>query len=209
MQNASSHPPVEIYGKFSPGGMRLTITGKPYGLIIVQLGITYCDGSSETFGHNVVTNYTHLADKPMERVNIVFVNPYGIDDNEPLLSKVVKRNCELPDPLPSLYCNDVKVARAVQRSWKEPISFKSTRFVYLAGLKLSGVDGPIWIKKVEWNHGIGWNRTLSYKYSEKVWTGTFPSTEIPVGKYNNVWLIVIDDYGQQAKCRIGDLEILP
>ena len=203
-------PKEIVTGKFSPGGMQLEITIRPINLIHA-LDIWYCDGTEGNFSPIplILGDFTYFDEKPMQKVRIYTSTSEYTINTYPRKSTIVKRDCgngeEVDQQKP--YCNYVEVSRLIHRSQAEPISFKSNRFIYKAGLKLHGVDGIIWARTISYNYGLRSKQNLEYDYVNQTWSGTFPSMYIPIGKYSDVWLMIQDEFGQTAKCRIGDLEI--
>lgn len=212
-------PSSEVKANFSQGGMVLKITSQADLELLWGLQIDYCDGSSESIGRHVFrikwrapisgTGYTFYADKPMKRVIVVSlpIGPVSAAPNFRLTT--ARRTCGNPDPLPKLYCNDVQVSRVIHRAWEgEPISFKSTRHVVFTGLKFPGVDGLAPARVADY-HPNRYYPSVKYASGTHTWTGTFISLRLPIGKYKNVVLVVRDDFGQQAKCPVGNITVLP
>jgi hypothetical protein len=203
-------PPAAI-GRFSPGGMKITISS-PAQTILYRLDIQYCDDTSGWFSPAphiplFYSGITYVSHKPMKKVEIVTTNRYLSENPNPLIITTVRRGCRPPEPLPRLYCNNVKVSPVIFRSPQEPIAFMSNRFVLRAGLKLPGVDGIIWAQSLYEGYGLPTN--IQYTYRSREWTGSFPSMYIPNGEYEKVWLVVEDDFGQRVNCWIGRLSVQP
>jgi len=212
-------PSSEVKANFSQGGMVLTITSQADLELLWGLQIDYCDGSSESIGRHVFrikwrapisgAGYTFYAEKPMKRVIVVSL-PIGRLSAAPNFRLTpARRTCGNPDPLPKLYCHDVQLSRVIHRAWEgEPISFKSTRHVVFTGLKFPGVDGLAPARVADF-HPNRYYPSVKYASSTHTWTGTFISLRLLVGKYKNVVLVVRDDFGQQAKCPVGNITVLP
>jgi len=204
-------------GKFSQGGMNIIISS-PAKAILLVLNITYCDGTGYTkyYRENMFyRNITYYSNKEMEKVQIVTTNPYLSRGGEVQIFTNVQRKCGDENGQEKLYCNGVIISREIHRSQYEAISFKSNRFVHLAGLKFPGVERTIWAENYifsdahpHWEYN-GIQPNLSYDYSTKIWSGTFPSLRVPIGSYQNVWLVIMDESGNSAKCRVGNVNILP
>ena len=195
--------------KFSPGGMQLSITVIP-SKVIFGLDISYCDGTTGKFRGvpHIVGSFNYFDDKPMKKAVVYTVTADKSVDEYPTLATVVKRGCDKPSSTPKPYCNNVQISSVIHRSAAEPISFSSNRYVYKAGLQLPGVDGVTWIRTVTTtNHGLGYLMNLKYMDRNRVWTGTLPSTYIPIGSYKNGWLVILDEFGNQAKCRLPDIQV--
>jgi hypothetical protein len=136
-------------------------------------------------------------------------NPY-----DPIHYVTLRHGCEIDEEIPVLSCKNIEIASVIHRSRSEPIRFVGSRFIYRAGLVIPGMDSPIWIGPFAYRYQTGqantqlgrW-QTLDYDFSSRIWTGTFPSMNIATGDYTDVWLLVIDEYDQQAKCKIGNLSI--
>jgi hypothetical protein len=209
-----------VKGHFSPGGTVLTITSQSEFEELWGLQVDYCDGTREEIGRHVFRikfrvplgseGYSFYADKPMHQVLIKTLPPVenGNPPDDFRITKV-QHNCENPEPLPNLYCNDARVAREIHRSWEgEPLSFKSNRHVVFAGLKFPGVDGLAPARQPD-THPNRYHPSVKFEPASLTWDGTFISTYVPVGEYSNVVLVVKDDFGQQAKCPVGKVTILP
>jgi len=50
---------------------------------------------------------------------------------------------------------------------------------------------------------------VEFNPTDRTWTGTFTSVGVPVGEYEKVVLVVQDDFGEQAKCPVGKISVLP
>ena len=210
----------DVIGDFSPGGMVLTITSQAEHEQLWGLVIDYCDGSRDEilrypfkikFRVSLGSKgYVFYAEKAMRRVVIKTLPPTEKGkppDNFRLT--MVQRKCGNPELTPKLYCNNVKVARTIHRSWEGiPIEFKSTRHVVRAGLSFPGVDGLALTRKPEWNPER-YFPSIRYDPTNRTWTGTFISLWLPVGEYEKVTLIVQDDFSKQAKCPVGRISVLP
>jgi len=144
----------------------------------------------------------------MKRVRLITPN-INFSNEHPLLVKIVSRVCTDKIPPAKLYCNHIDISSNINRGLEEPIKFKSTRFVHQAALKFPGVSKLIQIEQIKRNNENGNELSLSFISRSSSWKGTFPSMYIPVGNYHKVWLIVQDEFDQQAKCFIGDITILP
>lgn len=209
---------AQVTGKFQRNGLKLTITSQAAYEQLWGLQINYCDGTSEqltrhsrrgVFGPNISKGYTFYAEKPMQRVVITSlpIGPTSAAPNFRITQS--RRSCGAPDPLPKLACHDVQVATAFHRSWEgEPISFKSNARVYFAGLKFPGVDGLAPAREATYKAKL-YLPSLKYDYKDREWSGTFISNRVPVGSYEKVMLVVEDIYGQQAKCPVGAITVLP
>lgn len=202
---------ASISGKFSKGGFALTIYSPA---IIVRLNLEHCDGTMSSFGPtgNIYQSpWTYFGDKELKRVGVVSTNPdFDWETNQvPLIETVFKRKCNDEEPPAPLFCKNIEIAHSFHRGLNESITFKSNQFVYSAGLRLPEVNGLIWIETINWNYGLRREQNLDYDSSTRIWSGTFPSLYIPVGDYKDVWLLVFDEFGQQASCKIGKLSILP
>lgn len=209
----------EVKGNFSPGGRVLTIISQAEFEELWGLQIDYCDGTSESIGRHVFRikfrapisgpGYSFYAEKPMKRVIIFSLPIEGLFAAPNFRITKVRRDCGIPDPPPKLYCNNVQLSRVIQRAWEgEPISFKSTRYVVFTGLKFPGVDGLAPARVADF-HPNRYFPSVKFGSSTHTWTGTFISLRIPVGEYKKVVLVVRDDFGQQAKCPVGNITVLP
>jgi hypothetical protein len=209
----------EVTGKFTRNGLVLTITSRAAYELLWGLQINYCDGTSEQlgkhsrrgiFGPNISESFTFYAEKPMQRVVITSL-PVGRTAAAPNFSTTqVRRSCGTSDTLPKLACKGVQVASEFHRSWEgEPISFTSNSRVYFAGLKLPGVDGLAPVKEASFKSRLYYAPSLRLDFKNRVWSGTFISMRIPVGTYKHGMLVVEDTYGQQAKCPVGEITVLP
>lgn len=210
-----------VTGDFSPGGMILTITSQLELEQLYGLVINYCDRSREEilsypFRIKFRTplgskGFSFYADKPMQQVLIkslpVVENGKRPDD---FRYTVAWRKCGNPDPTPKLYCNDVRVEREIYRSWRRgiPLEFESSSHVVRAGLSFPGVDGLALTRQPEFNPKR-YFPSIKYDPATHTWKGTFISLGVPVGKYEKVVLVVQDDFGQQAKCPVGKVSVLP
>ena len=212
----------EVIGHFSPGGMLLTVTSQSEFEQLWYLAIDYCDGRHEEINARrfpsklpgIVSlgaqGYSFYADKPMRRAVIKSLPiPETGGPAVDFRFTQVQRKCGNPDPPPQLYCNDVQVGRVIHRSWEgEAIEFKSNRHVMRAGLSFPGVDGLAPTRQPIYNLRI-YQPGVRFDPVDRTWTGTFISLWVPVGEYEKVVLIVQDDFGQQAKCPLGDIRVLP
>jgi hypothetical protein len=209
----------EVTGKFIRNGLALTITSTADYEALWVLQINYCDGTSESIGRNSRRNifyqnlsesYTFFAEKPMQRV-VISSLPIGRTTSAPnFRSTTVRRSCgNSPDPAPKLACRDVQVASSFRRTFEgQPISFTSNARVYFAGLKFPGVDGLASAKVASYKAKY-FAPSIQFDFKNRVWSGTFLSRKIPVGTYQHVMLIVEDIYGNQAKCPVGEITVLP
>jgi hypothetical protein len=50
---------------------------------------------------------------------------------------------------------------------------------------------------------------VRFDAAEHTWRGMFMSLRVPVGEYDMVELVVQDDFGEQAKCRVGKVTVVP
>jgi hypothetical protein len=153
--------------------------------------------------------YSFYADKPMRRalIKTLPIPETGSAVNFRLTTAT--RKCDDPEPLPQLYCNDVQVASVIHRSWEgEAIEFKSNRHVMRAGLSFPGVDGLAPTRQPIFNLRI-YQPSIRFDPVERTWTGTFISNGVPLGEYEKVVLVLQDDFGEQAKCPVGDVSVLP
>jgi hypothetical protein len=212
-QGAAGTAPVKV--RFSHGGLRLDISNNtPYWSLVLNLTVTYCDGTSDTgrqigvFRYYLSEPFTYTADKPMRSVVIRAVNP-APDERGKIVVVSLRRSCTASSSTSPLYCKDVDIARVIYRSTNEPISFTGPAFIYSAGLRLPGVDGLVLTRRIHRTSGYSWPHTVSYRYRSRTWSGVIPTLYIPVGTYRNVELVVQDGYGKQAKCRVGDLTVRP
>lgn len=205
-------PPIFATGKFKNGGYWVNI--KSSGVLIRNLEITYCDNSTGYFSPVPSVgedDWTYYDSKPMQRVEINVVNLFSEYKTEQphYFSVAVRRNCgEEQAPL-SLSCKNVTISSAIHRNTAEPVSFTSNQHVTTAGLRMPGVTGLIAVETISWNYSLRHKQNLEYNKATRIWSGTFPSLYIPVGDYKDVWLLVFDEFGQQASCKIGKLSILP
>jgi hypothetical protein len=203
---------AQVTGKFSRNGLVLTITSQADYEQLWGLQIKYCDGTSEqlgrhsrrgVFGPNISEGFTFYAEKPMQRV----IRATSAAPNFRITQ--ARRSCGSPEPLPTLACHDVQVAPVVHRSWEgESISFKSNARLYFAGLKFPGVDGLTPAREATFK-AKQYLPSLKFDFKNRMWSGTFISTRVPVGSYENVMLVIEDIYGQQAKCPVGAIKVLP
>ena len=201
--------------------MVLTITSQLKFEELWGLVIDYCDQSREEIFERFPskieyrpilggTGYSFYAEKPMRRV---LIKTLPIVENGGPVTDIrltpVQRKCENPDPTPKLYCSGVQVAREIHRSWEgTEIQFTSTRHVVRAGLRFPGVDGLAPTRKPEFNQRI-YFPSVEFNPTDRTWTGTFTSVGVPVGEYEKVVLVVQDDFGEQAKCPVGKISVLP
>ncbi len=202
-----------ITGKFSDGGMQLTIK-TPGNTFIEGLTIDYCDGTIGTFTpvpHVYRSSWVYFDTKEMRRVRAYTTNPDFDWETNPVqgIETEFKRKCNGDTPPPPLFCKNVEIVHTIHRGVNETITFKSTQSAYSAGLRLPGVDRLIWVETISWNYSLRREQNLEYDKATRIWSGTFPSLYIPVGDYKDVWLLVFDEFGQQAACKIGKLSILP
>ena len=215
-QNSSSS---EVKGTFSRNGLVLTITRQAGYEELWALQIEYCDESREDLGRHSRRGifrqpldgkgFTFYAEKPIKRVVITSLPIEGLFAAPNFRTTEAHRGCGDPKPAPEAYCHDVEVASVIQRSWEgEPISFKSNQLVYFASLKFPGVDGLAPAKVADFRPKV-YLPSITYDYDEHIWSGTFISLRIPVGEYEKVELVVQDIYGQQAKCPVGSVTVLP
>jgi hypothetical protein len=208
-----------VTGQFIRNGLALTITSTATYEELWVLQINYCDGTSESIGRNSRRNifgqdlsagYTFYAEKPMQRV-VISSLPIGRLSAAPnFRSTQVRRSCgSSPVPAPRLACRAVKVASSFRRTFEgQPISFTSNARVYFAGLKFPGVDGLASAKVASYKAKY-FAPSIRFDYKNRVWSGTFLSRKIPTGTYQHVMLIVEDIYGNQAKCPVGEITVLP
>ena len=207
-----------VAGHFSPGGTVLTVTSESQFDELWGLVIDFCDGShEENFErfpskieyrpHLGSTGYSFYAEKPMRRV-VIKTLPIDASGTPPtdFILTTVQRKCGNPEPTPNLYCNNVQVAHVIHRSVSEPIEFHSNRHVVRAGLKFPGVNG---LAPARDSSTYVLRPSLRFDPVDRVWTGTFISVYVPVGDYKKVELVVQDDFGEQAKCPVGDMTVLP
>jgi len=206
---------VPVKAKFSRGGLRLDISNTtPYWALILNMTITFCDGTSLTgrqigmFRHYLSESFTYTADKPMRSVVINAVNP-APDEYRKIAVVSLRRSCNESTSASPLYCSNVAIAREIHRSTTEPISFTGPARIYSAGLRIPGVDDLVMTRRLHRTSGYSWQHTVSYNYSTRTWSGVIPTIYIPAGNYRNVELVVQDGYGKQAKCRVGDLTVKP
>ncbi len=215
-QNAA---PAEVKGVFSRNGLVLTITSQAEYEELWALQIEYCDGSQEDLGRHsrrgifrqplTGQGFTFYAEKPMRRVVIHSLPVEGLFSAPNLRQTVARRGCGDSTALPNLSCRDVQVAQEIHRVWEgTPITFISTPRVYFASLKFPGVDGLAPARVADFRPKR-YAPSIEYVYQEGVWTGTFMSIRLPLGKYEKVELVVQDIYGQQAKCPVGNVTVLP
>ncbi len=215
-QNATS---AEVKGVFSRNGLVLTITSQAEYEELWVLQIEYCDGSREDLGRHsrrgifrqplTGQGFTFYAEKPMRRVVIHSLPVEGLFSAPNLRQTVARRGCGDSTALPNLSCRDVQVAQEIHRVWEgTPITFISTPRVYFASLKFPGVDGLAPARVADFRPKR-YAPSIEYKYTEGVWTGTFMSIRLPLGEYEKVELVVQDIYGQQAKCPVGNVTVLP
>jgi hypothetical protein len=212
-QGAAGAAPLKV--KFSHGGLRLDISNNTsYWGLILNLTVAFCDGDSLTgrqigaYRHYLSETFTYTAEKPMRSVVIDAVNP-GPGESGKIVVVSLKRNCT-PSSSPSpLFCNNVDLAPVIHRSTAEPVSFTGPAHLYNAGLRIPGVDGLALTRQIHRTSGYSWQHTVKYEHKSHTWSGYIPTLYIPVGRYQNVELVVQDGYGKQAKCRIGDLTVIP
>ncbi len=204
-----------VIAKFSHGGLRLDISNNaPYWSLILNLTITYCDGSSDTgrqigvFRYYLSETFTYTPDKPMRSVVINAVNPAPGESGK-IVVVSLKRSCTPSSSAAPLYCKNVDIATVIHRSTDEPISFTGPALIHSAGLRIPGVDGLVLTRQLHRTTGYSWQNTVKYDYKSRTWSGVIPTIYIPVGTYRNVELVVQDGFGKQAKCRIGNLTVEP
>ena len=217
--NGGKDSSPEVIGDFSPGGRVLTITSQSEFEELWGLQVDYCDGSKEKIGRYQFRikfrarigsgGYSFYADKPMRQALIKTLPPVPKGSSaEDFRYTTVRRNCGGDDQLPKLFCNDVSISQVIHRSWEgEAISFKSNRHVIFAGLRFPGVDGLAPTRVPDF-HEKRYFPSVKYDPAQRTWTGTFISLRVPVGEYQNVVLLVRDDYGQQAVCDVGKITVL-
>jgi hypothetical protein len=208
----------DVSGKFSRNGLLLTITSQAAYEQLWGLQIKYCDGTSEqigrqsrrgVFGPNISKGFTFYAEKPMQNVLITSLPIGSTSAAANFRTTQARRSCGTPDPLPKLACHDVQVASTIHRAWEgEPISFKSNARVYSAGLKFPGVDGLAQARLATFKAKL-YAPSLTFDFKNHIWSGTFISLRVPPGTYQKVMLIIEDVYGQQAKCSVGTITVLP
>ncbi|HEX6304827.1 MAG TPA: hypothetical protein VFZ76_11600 [Anaerolineales bacterium] len=217
----SANGDAGVVGRFSHGGMILRMTSELEFEELWGLVINYCDGSREEIWHRFpskieyrarlgATGYNFYADKPMKRV-LIKTLPIEATGEQVINFRftTVRRKCDKPEPPPKLYCSNVQVAPVINRSWEgEPIEFKSSRHVVRAGLRFPGVDGLAPAREPIFNQRI-YRPSVRFDAAEHTWRGTFMSLRIPVGEYTKVELVVQDDFGEQAKCPVGKLTVMP
>lgn len=208
-----------LRGKFSAGGKRLFYSSEQP-VMVQNIRIVYCDGSEITTsrgGRFVVGNRGRVlyGTRSMKSVTMSLSLHSQLNPYDPLHQVIFRRGCEYTeDEIPALSCKNVEIAGTIYRSPSEPIRFLSHHFVYRAGLIIPGLDSPVWIGP----HGYGYvggqahtqlNRyqVMEYDAETRTWAATFPSMNIPTGDYSDVWLLVIDEYDQQAKCKVGNLNV--
>lgn len=212
-QGAADAAPVKV--KFSHGGLRLDISNNtPYWSLILNLTITFCDGSSVTgrqigvYRHYLSETFTYTADKPVRSLVIDAVNPAPGQSGK-IVKVSLRRSCISSSSPSALYCKNVDLAPLIHRSTSEPISFTGPASIYSAGLRIAGVDGLVLTRQIHRTSGYSWQHTVSYRHKSRTWSGVIPTLYIPVGTYRNVELVVLDGYGKQAKCRVGNLTVIP
>jgi len=208
----------EVTARFSRNGLVLTMKSQADFEQLWGLQIKYCDGTSEqlgrhsrrgVFGRNLSRGYKFYAEKPMQQVLITSLPTEDRVMAPNFRTTVVRRSCDLPDPRPKLACHDVQVARVIHRAWEgEPISFKSNSRVYFAGLQFPGVDGLAPVRVATYKEKV-YQPSLKYNFKQRVWSGTFISSRVPLGRYEKVMLVVEDIYGSQAKCPVGKILVIP
>jgi len=208
-----------VTGKFTRNGLALTITSTAAYEQLWVLQINYCDGTAESlgrnsrrnvFGPNISESYPFYAEKPMQRV-VISSLPIGRLASAPnFRSTQVRRSCGgSPNPAPNLACHDVQVASEFRRTFEgEPISFTSNSRVYFAGLKFPGVDGLASARVASYKSKY-FAPSIQFDFKNRVWSGTFLSRHIPTGKYQHVMLVIEDVFGNQAKCPVGEITVLP
>ncbi len=209
----------EVSGQFIRNGLALKITTTLSYEQLWGLQINYCDGTSEQlgrhsrrniFGPNLAEGFTFYAEKPMQRVVITSLPIGRLAAAENFRATQVRRSCgSSPDPAPRLACHDVQVASQFRRTFEgQPISFTSNARVYFAGLRFPGVDGLASARVASYKANY-FAPSIQFDYKNRVWSGTFLSRKIPTGTYKHVMLIVEDIFGNQAKCPVGELTVLP
>jgi len=212
-REATETDSAPVKARFSHGGLRLDISNNTsYSSLILNLTITFCDGSSVTgrqigmFRKYLGKTFTYTADRPIKSVVINSVNPAPKEYGK-IVVVSLSRSCTSSSSVAPLYCKNVRIASVIHRSTSEPISFSGPAFIYAAGLRIPGVDGLVMTRQIHRTSGYSWPRTVNYHYKSRTWNGVIPTLYIPVGKYRNVELIVQDGYGKQAKCRVGELTV--
>ena len=148
--------PLPFIPKFSPGGKRLAITGDVV-LAIFRINIQYCDRTPSVFQPSpyiipVWEDFSYTDSKQMKKVQIFSTISGWNGFKDQYLITTISRGCNDDTPPAKLTCRDVQVPAIIHRQVKEPISFRSTRFVHVASLQFPGVDGRIAIEKAEANH---------------------------------------------------------
>jgi hypothetical protein len=216
--SANSTSGEDTYGitaRFTHGGLRLVVeNSRDYSLLLIRMDIQYCDGTSEGgdrygFYHIIIKDgFTFIAEKPLHRVTIYTTVP-EVTDNKAYQSIVVTRSCTASSTRSRLYCNNVSFPHEVHRGYNDPISFDGPSYIHRAGLRIPGVDYLILTQRINRYFEYHFYRTISYNYREHRWRGTVPTAKIPVGTYHGVELVVQDGFGNQAKCPVGDLTVLP
>ena len=199
--------------RLTQGGLRLEITpNTPGWALILNLTVTFCDGSTLTgrqidaFRRYLDEPYIYMADSPIRSVAIRAVDP-SPGKNGIIVPVSLSRGCTESSPPSKLYCKNVDFATVISRSTAEPISFTGPAFIHTAGLKLPSVDGLVLARRIHNSSGYPWKYTLTYTHKDHTWSGSIPTLYLPVGKYRDVWLVVLDGFGGQAKCKIGALTI--
>lgn len=210
----------QVTARLSPGGMVLTITSQLPFEELWGLVIDYCDGSREEIWARFPSKieyrarpggegYAFYAEKPMRRV-LVKTLPIEATGEQVINFRftTVRRRCGEPDP-PKLYCSNVEVAPVIPRSWEGvPVEFKSSRHVVSAGLRFPGVDGLAPARQPIFNPRI-YRPSVRFNPVDRAWRGTFISMGVPPGEYEKVVLVLHDDFGEQAKCPVGKITVLP
>ena len=193
--------------------------------------VKFCDGSHITdYLWDIPHSFSKIYEKPIAKITVV---SYNVSDKylKDHFSSV-SRGCLHKSPNPVFTCGDVQMPRELSYIKTTPISFKSDRTLVSAALVFPGVDGEFEFKLAGNNYGgwellpnniikyEGWRwlpdnlkSTLDFNPSELRWEGIFyplpRSGEyfLPRGVYHGVWLQVRNDYGQQAKCPVGDVVV--
>ena len=201
IQSAQADP-LLVHAKFSPGGYSITLwmdeENTRSGTLARTLVIKYCDGTSASrlswrfipaLGSR---GLSHSFKKPVDRVVVFWT---GVDE-EYSHNSTFRRDCSDPVPTSGLFCNLVSIDQNLHRGETGQVQFVSHQHLRNAWIKLG--DNPEFAE-------IG---ALIYSSSTRQWSGSFNAAGMLVGKYEDAFLLVQDEFDRQAKCRLGDLTIL-